>query len=91
LKSAGDFAPEKKGANVDLHQGRNFGRSLILGQMKAELTTKIAQHFARSAKPAVSSSRQVAPKTKTTMKKTSARVVAGVRPKSNLPNLDIAD
>ena len=43
--------------------------------MKAKLTTKTAQHFARLAEPAVTNSRQVARKTKTTMKKTSAQLI----------------
>ena len=43
--------------------------------MKAKLTTKAAQHFARFAKPAVGNSRQVARKTKTIMKKTSAQSI----------------
>jgi len=75
LKSAGDFAPGKKAQNVDLHQGRNFGRSLISGQMKAKLTTKTAQHFARLAEPVVGNSRQLACKIKTIMKTTSAQLI----------------
>lgn len=43
--------------------------------MKAKLTTKTAQHFARLAEPVVANSRQVARKTKTTMKKTSAQLI----------------
>jgi azurin len=43
--------------------------------MKAKLTTRIAQHFARLAKPLVSISRQVGRKTKTVMKKTSAQLI----------------
>jgi len=74
LKSAADFAPQKNREKLDLHQGGNFGRALILGQMKAELTTKTAQHFAKLAKPVVSSSRQVGRKPKRTMKKTSAQL-----------------
>jgi azurin len=42
--------------------------------MRAKLTTKTAQHFARLAKPVVSSSRQVARKPQRTMKKTSAQL-----------------
>ena len=45
--------PQKKAQNVDLDQGWNFGRVLILRQMKAKLTTKIAQHFARLAESVV--------------------------------------
>jgi azurin len=43
--------------------------------MKAKLTTKTAQHFARLAEPVVPNSRQVARKTKTVMKKTSAQFI----------------
>lgn len=43
--------------------------------MKAKLTTKTAQHFARLAEPVVANSRQVARKTKTTMKKTFAQLI----------------
>ena len=43
--------------------------------MKAKLTTKIAQHFARLAEPVVGNSRQVARKTKTIMKKTSIQLI----------------
>ena len=43
--------------------------------MKAKLMTKTAQHFARLAEPVVANSRQVARKTKTTMKKTSAQLI----------------
>jgi azurin len=43
--------------------------------MKAKLTTKTAQHFARLAEPVVANSRQVARKTKTTMKKISAQSI----------------
>jgi azurin len=43
--------------------------------MEAKLTTKTAQHFARLAEPVVANSRQVARKTKTTMKKTSAQLI----------------
>jgi len=75
LKSAADFAPPKKGANVDLHQGESFGRSLISGQMKASSTTKIAQHFARLPESPVRNSRQVGRKPKTVMKKTSAQFI----------------
>jgi len=46
--------------------------------MKAKLTTKTAQHFAKFAKPVVGNSRQVGRKTKTAMKKTSARFVVFV-------------
>jgi azurin len=75
LKSTGNFAPGKNGANVDLHQGWNFGGSLILRQMKAALTTEIAQHFARLAEPVVGNSRQLACKTKRIMKTTSAQLI----------------
>jgi azurin len=44
--------------------------------MKAKLTTKIAQYFARLAEPVVGNSRQVGRKTKTVMKTTSARFIA---------------
>jgi azurin len=74
LKSRADFIPEKIARKLDLRQGGNLDRSLILGQMKAKLTTKTAQHFARLAKPMTSSSRQVARKPKRTMKKTSAKL-----------------
>ena len=43
--------------------------------MKAKLTTKIAQHFARLAEPVVGNSRQFACKTKTIMKTTSAQLI----------------
>ena len=43
--------------------------------MKAKLTTKIAQHFARLAEPVVGNSRQFARKTKTIMKRTSAQLI----------------
>ena len=43
--------------------------------MKGKLTTKIAQHFARIAEPVVGSSRQLARKTKTIMKTTSAQLI----------------
>jgi azurin len=75
LKSRPDFVPEKIDTKLDLHQGENFGGCLIFGQMKVKLTTKTAQHFARLAKPIVANSRQVARKTKTTMKKTSAQLI----------------
>src|SRR5262245_57405525 len=43
--------------------------------MKAKLTTKIAQHFARLAKPVVGNARQLTSKTKTIMKTTSAQLI----------------
>jgi azurin len=43
--------------------------------MKANLTTKTAQHFAKFAKPVVSSSHPVGRKTRTVMKKTSAQLI----------------
>jgi azurin len=43
--------------------------------MKATLTTKIAQHFARIAEPVVGNSRQLACKTKTIMKTTSVQLI----------------
>lgn len=46
--------------------------------MKAKLTTKIAQHFARLAEPAVGNSRQLARKTKTIMKRTSAQLIPAI-------------
>jgi azurin len=75
LKSSTDSTPEEIAANLDLHQGGNFGAGLISGQMKTNLTTKTAQHFARFAKPVASSSRPVGRKTKTVMKKTSAQLI----------------
>jgi azurin len=75
LKSAADFAPQKNNEKLDLHQGRRFGRGLTLGQMKAELMTRIAHHFARLAEPVASGSRQVGRKTKTVMKKISAQFI----------------
>jgi azurin len=75
LKSRANFVPEKTDGNLDLHQGENLGRGLIFAQMKANLTTKTAQHFARFAKPVLSSSRQVGRKTKTVMKKISAQFI----------------
>ena len=70
-----DFLPEKSDKNLDLHQGRNFRGALILRQMKAKLTTKIAQHFARLAKPAVGNARQLTRKPKTIMKTISAQLI----------------
>jgi azurin len=75
LKSQARFAPPKNGEKLDLHQGGILRCGLILVQMKAKLTTKTAQHFARLAEPVVANSRQVARKTKTTMKKTSAQLI----------------
>jgi azurin len=43
--------------------------------MKAKLTTRIAQNFARFAEPVASSSRQVGRKPKTVMKQTSAQFI----------------
>jgi len=43
--------------------------------MKAKLTTKIAQHFARLAKPAVGNARQLTPKPTTIMKTISAHLI----------------
>jgi azurin len=76
LKSRADFVPEKTDGKLDLHQGENLGRDLILAQMKANLMTKTAQHFAKFAKPVVSSSCPVAAKRKEKMKKTTtARLI----------------
>ena len=44
-------------------------------QMKGKLTTKSAQHFTKLAEPVASSSRQIARKTKRTMKKISAQLI----------------
>ena len=43
--------------------------------MKAELTTKIAQHFARLAEPVVGNSSQLARKSETIMKRISAQLI----------------
>ena len=43
--------------------------------MKAKLTTKIAQHFARLAEPVVGNSSQLARKPETIMKRTSAQLI----------------
>lgn len=43
--------------------------------MKAESTTRIAQHFARSAESVVNNSSQVAHKSETIMKRTSAQLI----------------
>jgi len=58
LKSRADFIPEKTNKKLDLHQDTDFRGALIFGQMKAKLTTKIAQHFARSAESVVGNTRQ---------------------------------
>jgi azurin len=75
LKSRQHFLPEKTDKKLDLHQGRIFLVALILVQMKAKLTTKIAQHFPKSTKPVVGNSRQVARTNKTIMKTTSAQLI----------------
>src|SRR5262245_66621285 len=43
--------------------------------MKAKLTTKMAQHFARLAKPAVGNARQITRKQKTIMKTKSSHLI----------------
>ena len=67
--------PQKTDEKLDLHQGGILAALPNLGQMKAKLTTKTAQHFARLAEPVVSNSRQVARKTENNMKKTSAQLI----------------
>jgi azurin len=47
----------------------------MFGQMRGKLTTKSAQHFTKLAEPVASSSRQIARKTKRTMKKISAQLI----------------
>jgi azurin len=76
LKSRPDFLPEKTDKNLDLHQGRIFRSALIFRQMKAKLTTKIAQHFARSVEPVVGNPRQLTRNPKTIMKTTSAQLIS---------------
>jgi azurin len=75
LKSRADFIPEKTDGNLDLHQDTIFRGVLIFRQMKAKLTTKIAQHFARSAKPVVGNARQITRKPKTIMKTKSSQLI----------------
>jgi hypothetical protein len=53
------FRARKIERNLDLDQSEDFTQGLMLGQMKASLTTKTAQYFAKFAKPTASSSRQV--------------------------------
>jgi azurin len=76
LKSRADFIPEKTDENLYLHQNTVFHGALTLGAMKAKLTTKIAQHFARPTEPVVGNARQITPNAKTIMKTTSAQLVA---------------
>jgi azurin len=73
-RSRADFAPQKTHEKLDLHQGADFGGSLISGQMKAKLTTRTAQHFARLAEPVIRGSSQVGPERKTTMKRTTTQL-----------------
>jgi len=75
LKSCLRFIPEKTDKNLDLHQDTIFRGALILTQMKAKLTTKIAQHFAKSAGPVVSNARQKTRNPKTIMKTKSSQLI----------------
>jgi len=75
LKSRADFIPEKTDKNLDLHQGGIFPDALISRQMKPKLTTRIAQHFGRSAEPVVGNARQLTRRHKTLMKTTSAQLI----------------
>jgi hypothetical protein len=76
MEIEGGFPSTKKtDTKLDLHQGGNFGGSLIFGQMKAKLTTKTPQHFAKLAEPAVSSSRQITSKMKRSMKRISLQLI----------------
>jgi len=59
LKSRADFIPEKTDKKLDLHQDTDFRGALIFRQMKAKLTTKIAQHFAKVAESVASNACQV--------------------------------
>jgi len=69
LKSGADFVPEEIGKKLDLDQSMNFGCGLIWGQMKAKLTGRTPQLFARFAKRVVRGSSRVGCERKTTMKK----------------------
>jgi azurin len=69
LKSGAGFVPEKTGEKLDLNQGGTFGHGLISRQMKAKLTTRTAQDFARLARPVVSGLSRVGHEKEKTMKK----------------------